>query len=113
MQLTNIAPTSAIITSTTTNNYNLTFLLALNIVLFVLHIEHNCKDVYYFFQLTILGQILVIFNFLLSIVLHERKSGPEVRKFLSRFHLMGIGLEAVIALGFWGLRIFFTRGILK
>lgn len=96
-----------------TNDYNLLCLLLLNVALFGLHMERNCKDVYYFFQLTILGQVVVILNFLFSIILHEKKSGMGVKKFLSRFHLMGIGLQAVIALGFWSLKIFFSKGIVK
>lgn len=92
---------------------NLLLLLMANVLFFGLHIYANCENVYYFFQLTIIGQIVVILNFLLSILLHEKKSGRKVKLFLSRFHLLGLGLETVIALGFWSLRIFFSKGIIK
>lgn len=92
---------------------NLLLLLILNATMFVLHINKNCEDVYYFFQLTIVGQIFVLLNFLLSIILHEKKSSQEIKHLLSRFHLMGISLEAIVVLGFWGLRVFFRKGIIK
>ena len=92
---------------------NLLVLLAVNVILLCMHVAENCHDVYYFFQLTIIGQVLVILNFFLSIVLHEKKSGAPVRLFLSRLHLVGISLEAVVVAGFWILRIFFRKGIIK
>lgn len=67
-------------------------LLSLNIVILVLHIGHNCDDIFYFFQLTIIAHSLVIGNFLLSILLHERKSAPEIKRILSRLHLMTLSL---------------------
>lgn len=91
----------------------LVFFLVLNITIFALHIIENCTDVYYFFQLTIIGQTLIIFNFLLSIILHEKKSSRRIKKLLSRFHLMSLALEAIVVIGFWGLRIFFEKGIIS
>lgn len=70
----------------------LIFLLTINSIFFTLHIWYNCTDIYYFFQLTIIGQILTIINFLLSIILHERKSGSNIKRLLSRLHLMSISL---------------------
>lgn len=92
---------------------NLLSLLVVNAVLFSLHIHENCTDMFYFFQLTIIGQVVVIVNFLLSITLHEKKSGSHIRLLLSRLHLVSLGLEAVVVAGFWVLRVFFKRGILK
>ena len=93
-------------------DYNLMILLLLNAFMFASHIYVNCQSVFYFFQLTIIAQTLVILNFALSIVMHERKSAHSTRKFLSRFHLVTLSLEAIVVIGFWGLRIFFTKGII-
>lgn len=92
---------------------NLLLLLALNTAMFGWHAWLNCEDVFYFFQLTVIAQVLVITNFLLSVLLHEKKSGPRVRYLLSRFHLMVLSLEAIVVIGFWGLRVFFAQGILS
>ena len=88
------------------------FLLALNVVLYIWHIYVNCLDGFYFFQLTIISQNLVIVNFVLSILLQENKSSHRTRKLLSRLHLVTISLEAIVVIGFWGLRVFFTKGII-
>jgi hypothetical protein len=76
----------------TKTDINLFLLLTLNIVMFAMHIIVNYDNIYYFFQLTIIGQILVIINFSLSIILHEKKSGKQVRLFLSRFHLAALSI---------------------
>lgn len=88
------------------------FFLFINLLIYILHIAENCTDIFYFFQLTIIGQTLVIGNFLLSIILHERKSSRRIKRLLSRFHLMSLALEAIVVIGFWGLRIFFEKGII-
>ena len=80
--------------------------------MFLLHIIVNYRNLLYFCQLTNLSSVFVILNFLLSVVLHERKSSHKTRKFLSNFHLMTLSLEAVVFIGFWGLRIFFSKGII-
>jgi hypothetical protein len=70
----------------------LLILAAINIIMFILHIHSNCENIYYFFQLTIIGQIFTISNFILSIILHEKKSNKRIKQLLSRFHLMSIAL---------------------
>lgn len=45
-------------------------------------------------------------------MLHERKSSHKIKNLLSRFHLMSLSLEAIVVIGFWGLRIFFEKGII-
>ena len=76
----------------TKTDINLFLLLTLNIVMLTMHIIVNYDNIYYFFQLTIIGQILVIINFSLSIILHEKKSGKHVRLFLSRLHLAALSI---------------------
>lgn len=73
---------------------------------------NDFNDVYYFFQLTIIGQILVTMNFYLSLTLNEQKVNLKIKLILSRLHLVTLSLEAVVCLGFWGLRVFFARGII-
>lgn len=67
-------------------------LLLLNIVLYLWHIYVNFIDVFYFFQLTIISQNLVILNFLLTVLLHENRSSHRIRKLFSRLHLVTISL---------------------
>lgn len=88
-------------------------LLLLNCVMFAQHLYRHCQDIFYFFQLTIITQNMVIANFILSIVMHESKSTHSTRKLLSRFHLVTLSVEAIVVIGFWGLRIFFTKGIIE
>lgn len=87
-------------------------LLLLNVVMFAAHIAVNYESILYFCQLTNLTSLLVVFNFLLSVVLHEKKSSHSTRKFLSSLHLMTLSMEAVVFIGFWGLRVFFNKGII-
>ena len=96
----------------TQSNKYLYGLLLLNTVFYALHILENYENIFYFCQLTNISQALVISNFLLSIILHEKKSSHSTRKFLSRFHLVTLSLEAIVVIGFWGLRIFFNKGII-
>ena len=56
--------------------------------------------------------LLVVLNFFLSAFLHERKSSHSTRKFLSSLHLMTLSMEAIVFIGFWGLRVFFNKGII-
>lgn len=86
-------------------------LLIINAALFLWHIYVNCFTVFYFFQLTIISQTLVILNFILFLILQVRKSNHQTRKYLSRLHLVTTSLEAIVVIGFWGLRIFFSKGI--
>ena len=87
-------------------------LLAVNVILYIWHIKVNCFNVFYFFQLTIISQNLVILNFIMSLFLHEPTSTHKVRKMLSRLHLVTISVEAIVVVGFCGLRVFFTKGII-
>jgi hypothetical protein len=80
--------------------------------MFIAHIYVNDADIYYFFQLTIIGQTLVVLNFYLSILLHEDKCKLETQLLLSRFHLITLALECIVVFGFWSLRIFFPLGII-
>lgn len=91
---------------------NRLLLLGLNLVLFGAHIYTNCEDVFYFFQLTIIGQVLVILNFILSLSLKEKSTQLHKKLLLSRLHLVTLSLEAIVVIGFWGLRVFFPQGII-
>jgi hypothetical protein len=90
----------------------LRILFILNFSFLVAHMYNSDADAYYFCQLTIIGQILVTLNFYLSITLHEQKSNLHTKLMLSRLHLVTLSLEAVVVLGFWGLRVFFSAGII-
>ena len=68
------------------------WLLLLNSVVFGMHIYVNYETVFYFCQLTNLTQILVCLNFFLSIVLHDKKSTLNTRRFLSSLHLMTLSI---------------------
>ena len=91
---------------------NLIWLLLLNVTMFALHMFVNYSGMLYFCQLTNISSVYVILNFSLSVILHERKSSHKTRRFLSNLHLMTLSLEAIVFLGFWGLRIFFSKGII-
>jgi hypothetical protein len=92
---------------------NLQILSLLNTIILILHIYINYTDIFYFFQLTILGQILIIINFILSIIYHNDKENISIKIFLSRIHLITIALEGIVVLAFWGLRYFFRKGIIN
>lgn len=74
---------------------------------------YDDADIWYFCQLTVIGQILVILNFYLSMLLHEDKCNLHTQLFLSRFHLITLALESIIVIGFWSLRVFFPKGIVE
>lgn len=89
----------------------LTALLFLNAFMFLWHIQMHCIPPYqsYFSQLTIIGQALVIVNFILALKhFHQHKFS----KLHSRLFILTFSIETVAVLGFWALRIFFTEGIL-
>lgn len=89
----------------------LTSLLFLNVFMLLWHIQMHCIPPYqsYFSQLTIIGQILVIINFILAIKhFHQHKFS----KLQSRLFILTFSIETVAVLGFWALRIFFTEGII-
>jgi len=86
-------------------------LLFLNVGLFLWHIFIHCTPPYisYFSQLTVLGQSLVVINFILAIKhFHQHRYS----KLHSRLYIINFSIETVAVLGFWALRIFFTEGIL-
>ena len=95
---------------------HLRILLIINCIMFVAHWYYGYQDnpgILYFCQLTAIGQTLVILNFYLSILLHEDKCKLHIQLFLSRFHLVTLALEAIIVIGYWGLRVFFPKGIIQ
>ena len=53
---------------------NLLLLFLINLIIFTLHIYENGRTLTYCFQLTVISQTLVIANFALSLILHERKA---------------------------------------
>ena len=77
------------------------------------HMYYDDADIWYFCQLTVIGQLLVILNFYLSILLHEDKCNLNTQLFLSRFHLITLALESIVVIGFWSLRVFLPQGIIK
>lgn len=89
----------------------LVFLLFVNVGMLLLHIFENCVPPYlsYFSQLTILGQSLVIVNFVLAINHFHQHKYPKLD---SRLYIINFSIETVAVLGFWALRIFFSEGII-
>jgi len=49
---------------------NIKILLILNFVMLLAHMYNSEADIFYFCQLTIIGQVLVILNFYFSLTLH-------------------------------------------
>lgn len=86
-------------------------LLFINVGLFLWHIFLHCNPPYisYFSQVTVLGQTMLVANFVLAVVhFHQHKYS----KLHSRFYIINFSIETVAVLGFWALRIFFTEGII-
>lgn len=88
-------------------------LLLLNIIFFSAHVHWFCESALYFFQLTIIGQIMVLVSFTLSVIMSGKVLSLERKYLLSRLHIITLSLESIIVIGYWGLRIFFTKGIMK
>lgn len=87
-------------------------LLFLNIGVFALYLHKHCIPPYlsFFSQLTILGQMLIIVNFILALKhYHQHKFS----KWHSKLFIVTFSIEVVATLGFWALRIFFTEGIIS
>lgn len=84
----------------------LTFLI-INLIVYILHIE--APYFHYFCQLTAFGQILVISNFIWALT--HNINQPFSKRF-SRYHILTFSIQTVIVIGFWGLRVFFRKGII-
>lgn len=70
----------------------LRILFILNVAVYITHIYMYCSSIFYFFQLTIIGQTLVVVNFLISILLHHDKESLHTKLLLSRLHLITLSL---------------------
>ena len=76
----------------TQTNKSIIMLLILNIGLFSVHVSRSSQGWFQLFQWTVIGQILVIINFTLSLIFNERKSTSRVKLLLSRLHLVTISV---------------------